>query len=459
MGLIWAAMPMSEDKPPRSRRVEAVELGACHHDGVRQCVIGTDVKLDPSDLASYYSGRWEPVIYDALLLTAVVEYCDRKHRRPKGGWGRPFEVTMRVDDPARWDGPAVKGALRDALGKLSGDRWDLSFVQRRSPYPGIQASFQWPQPAPVIMPFSDGMDSRMVATLPREEPLVLVRLGDKQIDSPEVDGVRRAFTTVPYGVSGRRFSENSGRARGFKFAMLGALAAYLSQGRRIVVPESGQGALGPVFVGHHDGDYRSHPVFLRKIECLVKALLGWEVVFEFPRLWSTKGQTLREAIAADAGVLWRETRSCWQPNTQMSVGRRKRQCGFCASCLLRRLSVHAAGESEAPGAYMLEDLSAASLEAGLAAGFSLGRHRNAQQTYAIAGALHFDQLAALSATAEKPGSFHRKVRELARALGQSEADVARQVLLMLAQHEAEWRAFLRSLAPSSFIRQRSMAVS
>jgi hypothetical protein len=450
---------MSEDKPPLTRRVEAVEPGGCTRDGFSCCVIGADVTLDPSDLASYYSGRWEPVIYDALLLTAVVEYCDRKHKRPRGGWGRPFEVLMRVDEPARWECPSVKDAVSDALGKLSGDRWDLSFVQRRAPYPGIQASFQWPQPAPVIMPFSDGMDSRMVATLPREEPLVLMRLGDKQIDCPEVDGLMRAFTTVPYGVPGRRFSENSGRARGFKFAMLGALAAYLAQGRRIVVPESGQGALGPVLVGHHDGDYRSHPVFLRKIEGLVKALLDWEVAFEFPRLWSTKGQTLREAIAADPKMRWRQTRSCWQPNTQMSVRRRKRQCGFCASCVLRRLSVHAAGESEAPDAYMLEDLSAPSLEAGLAAGFSLGRHRKAQQTYAIAGALHLDQLAALSSTTEKPQSFHRKVRELARALGQTEADVARQVLRMLAQHEAEWRAFLRSLAPTSFIRQRSMAVS
>jgi hypothetical protein len=199
--------------------------------------------------------------------------------------------------------------------------------------------------------------------------------------------------------------------------------------------------------------------FLRKIEGFVRALLDWEVTFEFPRLWSTKGQTLRDAIAANPGMPWRETRSCWQPNTQMSVARKKRQCGFCASCLLRRLSVHAAGESEAADAYMLEDLSAASLEAGLATGFSLGRHRKAQHTYAIAGALHLDQLATLSAAREKPRSFHRKVRELARALAQSEDDVARKVLQMLAQHEAEWRAFLRSLAPSSFIRQRSMAVS
>ena len=287
---------------------------------------------------------------------------------------------------------------------------------------------------------------------------MLARLGDKQIDRPEVDGVKRAFTTVPYSVPGRRFAETSGRARGFKFAMLGALAAYLSDAHRILVPESGPGALGPVFAGHHDGDYRSHPVFLHKMQRLIEALLGWDIAFEFPRLWSTKGQTLREAIAADPQMCWRTTRSCWQPNTQMSVRRKKRQCGFCASCILRRLSVHAAGQSEAPDTYMLEDLSAPSLEAGLAAGFSLGRQRKGQHGYAVAGALHLDQLANL-AVGPPSRTLARQIRELATALGQLEEDTSRNVRLMLGQHQAEWRSFLRSLSPSSFIRQRSMVVS
>jgi hypothetical protein len=42
-----------------------------------------------------------------------------------------------------------------------------------------------------MMPFSDGMDSRAVATLMRSEPLVLVRLGPKQVDRPLQYSVRR----------------------------------------------------------------------------------------------------------------------------------------------------------------------------------------------------------------------------------------------------------------------------
>jgi hypothetical protein len=161
--------------------------------------------------------------------------------------------------------------------------------------------------------------------------------------------------------------------------MVGALAAYLSGAKRIAVPEGGQGALGPIFIGRHDGDYRSHPVFLCKMQRFVRALLRYEIAYEFPRLWSTKGQTLRAAIAAAVNMPWRETRSCWQPSTQRSLPGERRQCGFCAACLLRRLSVHAAGESEDVGSYMLEDLSAPTLAAGMAAGYNLTKLGEAQQ--------------------------------------------------------------------------------
>jgi 7-cyano-7-deazaguanine synthase in queuosine biosynthesis len=451
---------MSEDAALPLRRIEAVEPGFAARGGYEPCKIGSAVALDPRQLVSYCSGKWEPVVYDALLVCAVVEYCDRMCKRPSRSWGRHFDAMVPVSDPARWEDPAVKGALIGALRKLTGDRWEISFVPRRTPYPEIiQATLQWPQPSSIMMPFSEGMDSRAVATLMHTEPLVLVRLGMKQIDRPKVGGRRLAFTTVPYKVPGRDFPETSGRSRGFKFAMVGALAAYLSGAKRIAVPESGQGALGPVLAGHHDGDYRSHPVFLRQMERFVRALFGSEIAYEFPRLWSTKGQTLRAAIAAAADIPWRKTRSCWQPSTQMSVPGERRQCGFCASCMLRRLSVHSAGETDDAGSYILEDLSAPTLTAGIASGYDLSKLGEAQQGYAVAGALHMDHLAALSAVADKPFSFGRQMRELAKALDACAADVERRAREMLGQHEAEWRAFLRSLAPSSFVRQRSMVVS
>lgn len=459
-GLRSLVPPMSEPAQLPLRRIEAVEQGLAPREGYAPCVIGVTVDLDPRKLATYCFGAWEPLLYDALLVSAVVEYCDRICQRPARGWGRHFDVVVPVDNPRRWEDPLVKSALVDALRKLTGDRWEFSFVSRRTPYPAIlQAALQWPQTSSIVMPFSDGMDSRAAATLLRHEPLVLVRLGKKQIDQPKMSGRRLAFTTVPYKVPGRDFPETSGRSRGFKFAMVGALAAYLSRATRIAVPESGQGALGPIFVGHHDGDYRSHPVFLRKMERFVRALLSHEIAYEFPRLWHTKGQTLRAAIAATTDTAWRETRSCWQPSTQMALPGERRQCGFCAACLLRRLSVHAAGESEDADVYMLEDLSAPTLAAGMAAGYNLTKLGEAQQGYAVAGALHLDHLAALSAARDKPHYFGRQMRELAQALNAPVEDVERRSREMLAEHEAEWRAFLRALAPASFIRQRSMVVS
>jgi len=73
------------------------------------------------------------------------------------------------------------------------------------------------------------------------------------------------FAFVPYRVRyGARGSvETSARSRGFKFALLSGVAAYLSQAQQVVVPESGQGALGPVLVPVGQGyeDYRNHPLF------------------------------------------------------------------------------------------------------------------------------------------------------------------------------------------------------
>ena len=57
------------------------------------------------------------------------------------------------------------------------------------------------------------------------------------------------FTTVPYKIAAGDFNfpETSGRSRGFKFALLSGIAAYLANVRRVIVPESGQGALGKSF--------------------------------------------------------------------------------------------------------------------------------------------------------------------------------------------------------------------
>ena len=119
--------------------------------------------------------------------------------------------------------------------------------------------------------------------------------------------------------------------------------------------------------------------------------------------------------------------------------------------MLRRLSVHSANLNERAETYIWENLSASSFNDGAAEGFT--KITNAQRQYAIAGTLHLDHLANLkhSRLAEQPlklASF-----QLARSLGESEAVVQPKLERMLSQHEKEWKTYMNSLGPQSFVVQ------
>jgi hypothetical protein len=122
------------------------------------------------------------------------------------------------------------------------------------------------------------------------------------------------------------------------------------------------------------------------------------------------------------------------------------------------MSVHAAGLEEPASRYAFENLSADTLAAGMAEGFPVDSLHGNQHAYAVAGAMHLDHLAALRRS-EDAAVLSLQARELARALGEEEVSVMQKLEGLLAQHDAEWEAFLKSLAPGSFIRQRCAGVS
>lgn len=180
----------------------------------------------------------------------------------------------------------------------------------------------------------------------------------------------------------------------------------------------------------------------------LKALFDRDIRFEFPRLWHTKGQTLRDYVAACGSNDWADTRSCWQDNRNVSVDHERRQCGVCAACMLRRLSVHAAGLTEAPETYIWEDLRAPSFERGAAKGF---KKISAQRHYAIAGALHLDHLAWVRHSQIHASRLDLNIHQLALALGQPKQEVRAGLIRMLSQHEKEWKAFMEFLGSDSFV--------
>ncbi len=170
-----------------------------------------------------------------------------------------------------------------------------------------------------MLPF--GLDSCAVGALMAEQlgnQLIRVRLGTKRDRGQPSAPRRQPFTSIPYRVlpGPRPFAESSSRSRGFKFALVSGLAAYLAKASNVIVSESGQGALGPslVTVGQGYEDYRSHPLFTGRMEQFLSALLRHPLRFQFPRLWHTKAETVRDFISASgAGAQRAETWSTQAP--------------------------------------------------------------------------------------------------------------------------------------------------
>jgi len=444
--------------------VAVVEHNATGPSGSFRCEIDSNIEFSTEKLETYCLSAWEPVTFDCMLMAGAVEYCDRILKRPSLGWGRDFELIIAVHEPDRWNDPGVAGALTDCLGFLTGDRWRLTFTGRRKKAAAPrQGHLQIPSGTLAVIPFSDGLDSRAVAGIVARQlgdRLIRVRLGSKLFEQPAAFP-RQPFASVPYRVKAgsRRLVETSARSRGFKFAMLSGLAAYLAGAERIVVSESGQGALGPALVpvGQAYEDFRNHPLFTDRMEVFFGALFQRPVRFEFPRLWYTKAETIAEYMSEDGNPAPLDAWSCWQDSRQVSVNNQRRQCGICAACMLRRLSLHAAHLEEKRDTYVWENLGARDFEAGAAADFPQTKINKAQRQYAIAGTLHHDHLAALSAPDADRRSLKRAAFLLARSQGLPEAETENRLCRLLQQHANEWKEFIASLGPASFIRQWATA--
>jgi len=440
--------------------IDVYEPGKRARKGWHPCQIGKHVRFSSDHLQSYCFADWDETVYDALLMAAVVEFCDRMKRRPAYTWNRNFRVRIPVHSPAIWNRGDVKGSLIEALTFLMGDRWDFEFIQRqKAADKPQQQNIALPAGLEAVLPFSDGLDSRAVGRLTELQlgkALIRVRIGSGSWDRLPRAKQPLHFTSIPYKVqtSGSEFAESSARSRGFKFTLVSGLASYLSKAQRVVMTESGQGALGPslVPVGQAYEDYRNHPLFTQRMERFISSLLGWSVRFEFPRLWETKAQTLRLFLdkCQDPSALI-DTRSCWQGSRQVGVNGIRRQCGICAACLLRRMSLHAVGVIEPQSNYVWENLRSARFCDGVAAGFSRNRITSSFREYAIAGTLHLDQLATVNESALNARQLTASASSLSAAVGISRSDAESRLTLLLNQHKAEWKIFMQSLGNDSFM--------
>lgn len=416
--------------------------------------IGSEIRCDQEILDSYSYDGWQSIHYDLLVICAAVEYADRRWSRGSRKWARVFHLTIPVMEIAKWLDSNVEQNLRDTLRHITGDEWQFSFVRYNGPATDKprQRPLPFRQPKEFVIAYSEGLDSRCVSGLysNNDDVAVRVRVSKYKQHCREDE---RPFDRLPFDVKVKPSREDSVRSRGFKFAAITAIAAHLSNVSRIIVPESGQGALGPVLLPLLNiyPDYRNHPTFFRRMERFIHSLLGVDLHYEQPRLWYTKGQTIAEYLSRPEVIVKHviDTHSCWQQRANVRIDGKKRQCGVCAACLLRRMSLHTAGVDEPPEAYVVANLQAEKFSD------ALPKQQNFKATstlydYGYMGARHLQQLSELSN--EPPEALRPHIFELAEALGASMESVQKHLRSMLYQHAEEWTAFAASQGNKSFLK-------
>lgn len=419
-------------------------------DGATIAEIGKEIVFDPSILDTYRYEGWQSVHHDLLVVCAAVEFADRRYARSNIQWSRRFLITVPVLELDVWQRPKVNAYLGDTLRHLTGDDWHFSFVEagKSALINHRQRSLDFGDIKQFTIAYSDGLDSRCVSGIyDKAGVAVRVRISKSK---DKIKYGERPFDLIPFEVKLKSL-ESGVRSRGFKFAAITAIAGHLSRVSKIIVPESGQGALGPVLLPLHNvyADYRNYPTFFRKMELFIKVLLEYEVAYEQPRLWYTKGQTI-SCFLTQPGVRPEDvlnTRSCWQQRWNVRIDGKLRQCGLCAACLLRRMSMHAAHLNEPDDTYMFADLTATKYEDCIPR-INLVRSREMVE-YGSAGVRHLQQLADLSG---KPHAALRPhIFEIARASNASEQDTHDNLRKLLMQHVEEWRDFISAQGKHSFI--------
>lgn len=419
--------------------------------GVVVAEIGKHIQFVPDILDTFDVKGFAAKHYDLMVLAAAIEFADRRWKRP-AAWLRNLHVTISVIDYDSWSRPEVQSTLRSAMNFLTGDNWRFTFVKATngSPIGSQQIPLLFDQAKTFAIAYSNGLDSRAVSALSGspEEALCIRVAGTKQ-RRMEGDSY---FTQIPFKVKGFESRESSFRSRGFQFAAIATIASHLSNVARIVVPESGQGALGPALVPLYNiyTDYRNFPTFFRKIERFTRALLGCSIKFEQPRLWSTKGETMAAFLALPGKKQQHlvKTRSCWQTRRVVNADRR-RQCGLCAACLLRRMSLFAAEVVEPQHTYVVADLSATEVGAALS-NISADADRDIMIEYGSVGARHLQHLADM---ADLPDAALRPfASQIAAATGEAYEQTVRNLRMMLMTHAKEWRSFMSAQGDESFLK-------
>lgn len=306
-------------------------------------VLGKDIRSQPSQIARHCLVDHRGISEDVATIAEGLALADRLFPRRRGSsWAREIALKIPVFELATFRKCDVVDALGDAIHFLTGDRWNIQFVQRSGqpisqsllPFQKVEYRF--------VTPYSDGLDSFAQAALLAKDfgEHSILKLRSARIGQDSA-GLKRPVLRVPRSLGSMPKKEQTYRSRPFVFFSFAGIGAFVAEAEAIIVGESGQGTLGPALLPYGgEWPFRStHPGFLIRMARYLGLAFSRVVPIEQPQLWRTKGEVLQ--VLKDRNLLgeWEDTRSC---SVRPANKHGAPACGFCGGCMLRSLAVHSA---------------------------------------------------------------------------------------------------------------------
>ncbi|MFK7602067.1 hypothetical protein ACI3L1_07620 [Deinococcus sp. SM5_A1] len=313
------------------------------------------------------------VVDDLLDVIAAVHVVDRLVKRSRvGGYACPrhLALTVPVAYPERW--AVQRQHLISLLKWLTGDHWDIEFNghlgRKRTRVPAILSTGAPEMSRPFVGLYSGGLDSLAGAVAQALDPqfdtgiLVGGQTGGglKSLQSVQFAALQerlpqvawRPFQGFWHQVGAKNLAdwfireqsqEKSQRSRALLFLTIGVITALAHDVDTLHVYENGVGAINLPYTAAFTGADQTramHPHTLLLMERWLTGLLERPIHIVNASLWRTKGEMCAQVAAAGLGDLAALTASCDSyPLHHVS----HKQCGSCTSCVMRRVSLHAAG--------------------------------------------------------------------------------------------------------------------
>ena len=323
--------------------------------------------------------------FDMLIMALIVYNTDRVLNRylySEEGWRRSIRIAnIPVRNKQQMDN--AKRQLDDAISFLTGDDWDINFVEALDfGFNGVPRRTYIPQEFKKVVLFSGGLDSLIgfvdnASALAEDEKILLVShmdLGKEANDQDDILDVceRYRFFNGKYeqirmkaGLKKIRrtqdsFSyESTFRSRSLLFFAAGIyLAHHIDPNMELIVPENGTISLNiPLDEGRRSAcsTRTTHPTFIRKFQEVLSTVGIANRLFN-PYSLKSKADMMSDCCEdptkkAILEKLYPQSCSCakrghnifWDKEGAQIAADHISHCGMCLPCLYRRVALHAVG--------------------------------------------------------------------------------------------------------------------